>query len=366
MFFHRKLRADDAEQGEEEDEDRHLKADAEAENDGEEEAGVLLDGDHGVELVAEADDEDFERAGQDEEVAEGRAGEEQADGGGHEGNDEAPLFLVEAGRDEEPDLIEDEGRGEDGSADERDLQVEVQRVHGVGVVELDAELVERGLDEAVEALVEGVGDDEADGEIDGGVDDALAQLLEVLHQAHAGEFGALGDGLARFVDCVCGINHGGLPAPIFRLQELRLSVALPASLGGRVPAAAAARRDARLRLSRRWRAAECAAPVHGSAPAAGSARGESTSGGGCVAASGRLLRRRDRDRLSRRDTDFAVVAASGSGSRWRAAAARRLRGACFELRRRRGGSQRRAGAPLLPSCAGRLPRSGATPLPSGI
>ncbi len=80
-------------------------------------------------------------------------------------------------------------------------------------------LVERGLDEAVETLVEDVGDEEADGEIDGGVDDALAELLEVLHQAHAGEFGALGDGLARFVDGFLRINHGGLPAPIFPLLD---------------------------------------------------------------------------------------------------------------------------------------------------
>jgi hypothetical protein len=45
-----------------------------------------------------------------------------------------------ARRDEQPHLIEDEGRGQDGSADERNLQIEVERIHGVGVVELDAEL----------------------------------------------------------------------------------------------------------------------------------------------------------------------------------------------------------------------------------
>ena len=62
-----------------------LKADAEAEDDREEEAGVLLDGDHRVEVAAEVDDEDLERAGQHEEVAEGRAGEKQADGGAMNG-----------------------------------------------------------------------------------------------------------------------------------------------------------------------------------------------------------------------------------------------------------------------------------------
>ena len=43
--------AHDAEQGQEEDQDRHLKADAEPEDDREEEAGVVLDGDHGREIV---------------------------------------------------------------------------------------------------------------------------------------------------------------------------------------------------------------------------------------------------------------------------------------------------------------------------
>ena len=137
------LGADDAEQGEEEDEDRQLEADAQAEDDGEKEAGVLLDGDHRVELLAEVDDEDLERAGQHEKVAEACAGKEQADGGRHERNDKAPLLLVEPGRDEEPHLIEDEGRGEDGSAEQRHLEVRVQRIHGVGEAELDAELVER-------------------------------------------------------------------------------------------------------------------------------------------------------------------------------------------------------------------------------
>ena len=44
--------------------------------------------------------------------------------------------------------------------------------------------------------MEDVGDDEADEQIDDGVDEALAELGEVLHQAHAGEFGAVGDGFA--------------------------------------------------------------------------------------------------------------------------------------------------------------------------
>ena len=70
------------------------------------------------------------------------------------------------------------------------------------------ELVERRLDEAVEALVKDVGDDEADEQVDDGVDEALAELGEVLHEGHAGEFGAVGDGSAGPVDRV-EVSHGG-------------------------------------------------------------------------------------------------------------------------------------------------------------
>src|SRR5208337_1728499 len=210
--------ADDAEEGQEKDEDGQLKADAKTEDDGKKEPGVLLDGHDGVELVAETENENLERAGQNEEVPERRSGEEQADGGGHEGNDEALLFLVKARRDEQPYLVEDEGCGDNGAADERNLHVEVERVHGVGVIELDAELGKRSLDEAVKPLAEIKGDEKPDGEIDGGVNDALAELVEMLHEAHAGQFGALGDRLAGFFDSFLRINHGGRPAPIVRLQ----------------------------------------------------------------------------------------------------------------------------------------------------
>ncbi len=103
------LGVDDAEEGEEEDDDGEFEGDAEAEDDGEEEVGVVLDGEHGVEVCAEAADEDFERAGEDPVVAEPGAGEKEDDGRGHEGDDVALLIGVHAGRDEEPELIEDEG-----------------------------------------------------------------------------------------------------------------------------------------------------------------------------------------------------------------------------------------------------------------
>ena len=176
----------DAEEGEEEDQDGKLEADAEAENDGEEEAGVVLNGEDRVEASAEVEDENFDGAGKNPVITEPCSREEEADGGGHEGPDVALLVGVHAGRDEEPEPIEDEGAGEDGSADEGGLEIEIKAVGGVGEVERDVELVERGLDVAVESLVEGVGNDEADEEIDNGVDEALAELGEVLHESHAG------------------------------------------------------------------------------------------------------------------------------------------------------------------------------------
>jgi len=78
----------------------------------------------------------------------------------------------------------------------------------MGEVECDVKVVQWLLDEAVEPLVKGVGDGEPDEQIDGGVDEALAKLGEVLHQAHAWEFGAVGDGGAYAVD---EISHGEWP-----------------------------------------------------------------------------------------------------------------------------------------------------------
>ncbi len=135
----------------------------------------------------------------------------------------------------------------------------------MGVVELDAELSERGLDKAVEALVEGVCNDKAESEIDRGVNDALAELFKMLHEAHAGQLGALGDGLAGFLDGLLGINHGAWPAPIVRLQGRCLpewwvrSRQLEGRANRRDRLVAVARPAARRRRLPRWSVAECAA-----------------------------------------------------------------------------------------------------------
>src|SRR5215831_932834 len=65
------FRAYDPEHCQKEDEDRQLEADAQAEDDGEKETAVILDGDHRRETVPESEDEDVDCAGQHVEVAEG-------------------------------------------------------------------------------------------------------------------------------------------------------------------------------------------------------------------------------------------------------------------------------------------------------
>ena len=54
------------------------------------------------------------------------------------------------------------------------------------------------------------------------MNDALAELIEMLHEAHAGQFSALGHGLAGYLDGFLRFNHDGRPAPIFRLRDDRL------------------------------------------------------------------------------------------------------------------------------------------------
>ena len=88
----------------------------------------------------------------------------------------------------------------------------IQRVHGVVNTERLADVVQRRLNKIDEPVVKYPGHREAQTQVDGRVDDAFAQLVQVLHQAHARELRALGHCLSRLADCVCGINHAGLPA----------------------------------------------------------------------------------------------------------------------------------------------------------
>src|ERR1019366_3957062 len=162
------------------DEDGQFKTKAQAEDHGEKEACVFVDGEDRLEAFSESEDENANGIFDD--------------------------VLVHAGRDEEPDLVEDERAGDDGTADERGFEIEVERVSGMRVVKAKMEVVQRLLDDFVELHAEDPADGEAAAEEHQGAHDALAQLFEVLHQAHAGEFCAVGDGFAGPVEGV-GISH---------------------------------------------------------------------------------------------------------------------------------------------------------------
>src|ERR1035441_5508966 len=171
---------DDAEESKEEDEDGQFKADAQAEDDGKKEACVFVDSEQRMEAFAKVEDEDLDSVLQDVVVAEPCTAEEEADGGAHKRPDVFLFVLVHAGRDEEPDLVEDERAGDDGAADERGLEVEVERVGGMVEVELEMKVVEGLFDDAVKLDAEDPADHEAAAQEHQGAHDALAQLFEVL------------------------------------------------------------------------------------------------------------------------------------------------------------------------------------------
>ena len=114
-----------------------------------------------------------------------------------------PLFPgVQAGRDERPDLVQPDRRGQDHPDDQRDLHPQVERVQRAGQDQLvDAERAAAGVpadrSRAQRALDDVPGraeEDEPGGHpCDQGerhLDDAVAQLTDVIHERHAA-FGVL-------------------------------------------------------------------------------------------------------------------------------------------------------------------------------
>ena len=94
--------------------------------------------------------------------------------------------------------------------DDRGLDEKVECVCRVGHGHLEADIDQGTLDVLDETHVEDVGDDDADGDPGYGVDESLAELGEMLHETHAGEFGAVGDSFAGPVYGV-EIIHDELP-----------------------------------------------------------------------------------------------------------------------------------------------------------
>ncbi len=93
-----------------------------------------------VEVFAEVQDEEGHGSGEDPAIAEPCSGQKEADCRGHKGNDVLLFVGVHAGRDEEPDLIEDERAGEDGADDDGGLEIKVERVGGVGHGHLETDV----------------------------------------------------------------------------------------------------------------------------------------------------------------------------------------------------------------------------------
>jgi hypothetical protein len=137
-------------------------------------------------------DEEVEDDGEDDVIEEGDAGGGEEEGEREEEVDESAFAVIEPRRDEEPELVEDPGRADEGRGDEAHLEVgvkgfergggdEVWRLPGVDEGVLD------GCDDDLEEGFSEVEGDAEDGEqaVDG-EEDALSQLVEVLPEGHGG------------------------------------------------------------------------------------------------------------------------------------------------------------------------------------
>ncbi len=105
-----------------------------------------------------------------------------------------PLVAVESGRDERPHLIQNEGRGDEDSRQERDLQIHVE---GVGRVQVDQLLLQAVIGQRLhdgllhqteDLLVIPPADAESADDGEEAKDDAAAQLLKMIEEAHPRHF----------------------------------------------------------------------------------------------------------------------------------------------------------------------------------
>ena len=72
----------------------------------------------------------LDRAGQDDELAQQHAGEEQPEARAEHHVDVLPLVRVQPGADERPELVEDERAGQHDAAEDRHLEVDDERLPG--------------------------------------------------------------------------------------------------------------------------------------------------------------------------------------------------------------------------------------------
>lgn len=187
-----------------------LEEDAHGEGDAHEAAHVGLDGDgvgHGSAHLVAA--EEAEHEGEDEVVADEYAQEEEEVAAADEADGMATLVLVEGGRHEVEELVDEVGGGEEYAGIERGSDVEEELVGEAGVDELHVEpvkgalrgedmarlsqqtvgdeaLVLWGEDDVKQLLLEEEGGDGTHHHGDGHAYEAVAQLVEVFPEGHTG------------------------------------------------------------------------------------------------------------------------------------------------------------------------------------
>src|SRR6185437_6708936 len=155
-----------------------------------------------VEILADADerlertlrslesDEELQDERQQNEIRETDAAEKEKNGRENEGKHGLAFVLIEAGRDEKPDLMKDHGQ--------RDYQTQIeahfdQKIHVlggtsknqlVGIMRLLERMHHRLRDEVDDPFCDGKPDDKSDGDGERGIKQALAQFDQMFNQRH--------------------------------------------------------------------------------------------------------------------------------------------------------------------------------------
>ena len=181
------LGRDEPHAGKEEGEQGHLEDEAECQEQLDDEIKVVRDARHGLDLLGREAQEEIERVGEDDEVTEHAATDEEDGGKQGDGQQAFFLFLVQAGGDEGPDLIEDvraghEQAGHEGHEHAHEEGFGQGGVHGRAVCGQGAE--QRGRDEVEDGLDHRPAEQEAHTGGDKAAHQAPAQLVEVIHEAH--------------------------------------------------------------------------------------------------------------------------------------------------------------------------------------
>ena len=185
----RKRGRHDTHLGEEQDEDRQLEHQAEPQDHHQQKAEVALDRDDGLERLADTDQEvDRQRKG--DVVGERSAQQEEERPANDERGGVALFAPVEARCDEAPDLVENEGGGQEERCQRGHLDVQDERIRDAEKTEarpFGQYVHDRSGEELEDLRSQEPAAEEADRDGHQGAEDALAQLFEMSQQAHPGK-----------------------------------------------------------------------------------------------------------------------------------------------------------------------------------